>query len=118
MPHDHSHDFDGASGVGRRALIAVIVLNGALFFVEMIAGALARSSALQADALDFGADALTYALSLAVIGDIAVMGAAVAVATLNSGWPDQVVAVGMAGLFWSSSVQILRRAGHEIAHGH
>ncbi|MCW1932955.1 cation transporter [Pararhodobacter zhoushanensis] len=202
MPHDHSHDFDGASAAYRRALIAVIVLNGALFFVEMTAGALAGSRALQADALDFGADALTYALSLAVIGralttrawvarlkgvslalmglwvlgsalydmlapgvpraevmgavglaalaanvasvlilmrwrdgdsnvrsvwlcsrndaigNIAVMGAAVAVAALNSGWPDLVVAVGMAGLFLSSSVQILRRAGHEIAHGH
>lgn len=66
--HDHDHDFDGTSPAYRRALIAVIVLNGGMFLVEMTAGALAGSRALQADALDFIADALTYALSLAVIG--------------------------------------------------
>ncbi len=71
MPHDHhDHDlgFDGVSPAYRRALWAVIVLNGGMFLVEMTAGALAGSRALQADALDFGADAATYALSLAVIG--------------------------------------------------
>ena len=204
MPHDHDHatDFDGASPTYKRALIAVIGLNAALFAVEMTAGALAGSRALQADALDFGADALTYALSLAVIGravttrarvaqlkglslalmgvwilglaikdalapglpraevmgvvgflalaanvasvlilmrwregdanvrsvwlcsrndaigNVAVMGAAVMVAALGSGWPDLVVAIAMAGLFLSSSVQILRRAGAERAHHH
>jgi Co/Zn/Cd efflux system component len=204
MPHDHDHDhdFDGASPAYRRALIAVIVLNGALFGVEMTAGALAGSRALQADALDFGADALTYAISLwaigrplglrarvaqikglslalmglailglavrdmlapglpraevmgavgfaalaanvasvlilmrwkdgdsnvrsvwlcsrnDAIGNVAVMGAAVAVAWLGSGWPDLLVAVVMAGLFLSSSVQILRRAADERSHAH
>lgn len=204
MPHDHDHDhdFDGASPAYRRALIAVIVLNAGLFLVEMTAGALAGSRALQADALDFAADAATYALSLAVIGrplatraraaqlkglslalmalgvfgfalwdmlgpevpraevmgavgfaalaanvasvlilmrwkdgdsnvrsvwlcsrndaigNIAVMGAAVLVAWLNSGWPDLIVAVAMAGLFLSSSVQILRKAAAERAHHH
>ena len=68
MPHDHTHDFDGASPGYRRALLAVIVLNAGLFTIEMTAGALAGSRALQADALDFGADAATYALSLLVIG--------------------------------------------------
>ena len=204
MPHDHDHDhdFDGASPAYRRALVAVIVINGALFLVEMTAGALAGSRALQADALDFGADALTYAISLwaigrhpglrarvaqlkgvslaamalamlglairdmlapglpraevmgavglaalaanvasvlilmrwrdgdanvrsvwlcsrnDAIGNVAVMGAALLVAWLGSGWPDLVVAVAMAGLFLSSSVQILRRAGAEREHLH
>jgi hypothetical protein len=36
--------------------------------VEIIAGQLAASQTLHADALDFFADALTYCLSLAVIG--------------------------------------------------
>ncbi|WP_068303865.1 cation transporter [Pararhodobacter sp. CCB-MM2] len=200
MPHDHDHDFDGASPAYRRALIAVILLNGGLFLVEMTAGALSGSRALQADALDFAADAATYALSLAVIGqpittraraaqlkgislalmglavfgfavwdmlgpevpraevmgavgfaalaanvasvlilmrwkdgdsnvrsvwlcsrndaigNVAVIAAAVAVAWFNSGWPDLIVAVAMAGLFLSSSVQILRKAGEERAH--
>lgn len=199
MPHDHHHasEFDGASFAYKRALIAVIVLNAALFCVEMTAGALAGSRALQADALDFGADALTYALSLAVIGsaittrarvaqlkgvslalmglgvlglaikdalapgvpraevmgligflalaanvasvlilmrwrdgdanvrsvwlcsrndaigNVMVMGAAVLVAWLNSGWPDLIVAILMASLFLNSSVQILRQAHAE-----
>jgi Co/Zn/Cd efflux system component len=52
----------------RRRLWAVILLNGGMFFVEMFAGALSGSQALQADALDFFADAVTYGLSLAVIG--------------------------------------------------
>ncbi|GAB1380414.1 cation transporter [Pararhodobacter aggregans] len=200
--HDHDHDFDGASPAYRRALIAVIVLNGGLFGVEMTAGAMAGSRALQADALDFAADALTYGISLwaigrplalrarvaqlkglslalmalailglairdmmapgvpeasvmgavgfaalaanvasvlilmhwkdgdsnvrsvwlcsrnDAIGNVAVMGAAVMVAWLGSGWPDLVVAVAMAGLFLSSSVQILKRAAQERAHAH
>ncbi|MBN8291557.1 cation transporter [Rhodobacter sp. NTK016B] len=205
MPHDHSHDeidFDGTGPAYRRALIAVIILNGGLFLVEMTAGALAGSRALQADALDFAADALTYGLSLAVIGrslqlrarvaqlkglslavmglavlgfaisdmlgpevpraevmgavgfaalaanvasvlilmrwrdgdsnvrsvwlcsrndaigNIAVMGAALMVAWTGSGWPDLIVAAAMAGLFLSSSLQILRKAAQERAHGH
>ena len=204
MPHDHDHDFDGASPAYRRALIAVLVLNGGLFLVEMTAGALAGSRALQADALDFGADALTYALSLLVIGrslrlrariaqlkglslaamgvvilglairdalapglpraevmgavgvaalaanvasvlilmrwrdgdanvrsvwlcsrndaigNVAVMGAAALVAATGSGWPDLITAIAMAGLFLSSSLQILKRAHRETRgdHGH
>jgi Co/Zn/Cd efflux system component len=64
----HDHDFDGASRDYRMRLIAVIVINAAMFAVEMLAGEQAGSQALKADALDFFADALTYGLSLAVIG--------------------------------------------------
>jgi Co/Zn/Cd efflux system component len=39
-----------------------------MFDVEMTAGHYAKSQALQADALDFLGDALTYGISLAVIG--------------------------------------------------
>jgi len=60
--------FDGLSADYRRRLWAVIVINAAVFVVEMAAGALAGSQALQADALDFLGDTLTYAISLAVIG--------------------------------------------------
>jgi len=66
--HHHNHDFDGASPGFRRALWAVIALNGGMFVVEMSAGALSNSRALQADALDFLGDTLTYGISLAVIG--------------------------------------------------
>ncbi len=60
--------FDGVSNEFKRALWAVIAINGAMFVVEMAAGAFAGSKALQADALDFLGDTLTYALSLYVIG--------------------------------------------------
>jgi len=60
--------FDGLSKDYKRRLWAVIALNGTMFVVEMGAGQLAGSQALFADALDFLGDALTYGISLAVIG--------------------------------------------------
>ncbi len=66
--HQHPAAFAGMDPGYRRALWLVIALNATLFVVEMAAGALAGSRALQADALDFLADSLTYGLSLWVIG--------------------------------------------------
>ena len=60
--------FDGLSADYKRRLWLVIGINAAMFFVEMGAGALAGSRALQADALDFLGDTFTYGMSLAVIG--------------------------------------------------
>lgn len=60
--------FDGLDPAYKRILWAVIVINAAMFLIEMSAGKLAGSQALQADALDFLGDAFTYGLSLAVIG--------------------------------------------------
>lgn len=60
--------FDGVSADYKRRLWIVIGLNAAMFIIEMSAGRIARSQALQADALDFLGDALTYGISLAVIG--------------------------------------------------
>ena len=60
--------FDGMSAGFRRALWIVIAINAISFIVEMAAGSYARSQALQADALDFLGDTLTYAISLWVIG--------------------------------------------------
>ena len=60
--------FEGVSADYKRRLWVVIALNAVMFVVEMTAGQLARSQALQADALDFLGDALTYGISLAVIG--------------------------------------------------
>jgi Co/Zn/Cd efflux system component len=197
----HSHTFDGMSDDFKRRLWAVIAINGAMFAVEMTAGQMAGSQALQADALDFFADALTYAISLAVIGaslkvrataalakglslfvmgvwvfgstvwrvlylgvpqaeimgaigllalaanvasvlllvrykdgdanvrsvwlcsrndaigNVAVMAAALGVWGTTSGWPDVIVAGLMAGLFLSSSFQILRQGWQEYRAG-
>lgn len=64
----HDAKFDGMSAGFKRALWIVIAINGAMFIVEMTAGALSGSQALKADALDFLGDTITYGLSLFVIG--------------------------------------------------
>ena len=66
--HNHAVVFDGMSSDYRARLVAVIAINAAAFVLEMTAGTLAGSQALKADALDFFADAVTYGLSLWVIG--------------------------------------------------
>ena len=190
----HDAKFDGVSDDYKRRLWMVIAINAVMFGVEMGAGHLAKSQALQADALDFLGDALTYGLSLAVIGaslrtranaalakgislfllgiwvfgstlyrvfyvgvptaevmgivgflalaanlasvlllvrykdgdanvrsvwlcsrndaigNVAVMVAALGVWGTATGWPDLAVAAVMAGLFLSSSFQIIRQA--------
>ncbi len=204
MAHSCGHDtaFEGLSPDYKRRLWIVIAINAGMFLVEMSGGALAGSQALQADALDFLADALTYGISLAVIGapvyvrtraamlkglslsvmglwvlgstaynvlvlstpraeimgaigfmalaanvatvllllkykdgdanvrsvwlcsrndaigNVAVMGAALAVWVTASKWPDLIVAAAMAGLFLSSSLQIVRQALRENRQGH
>jgi Co/Zn/Cd efflux system component len=60
--------FEGLSADYKRRLWLVIAINAGMFAVEMGGGALAGSQALQADALDFFGDALTYGMTLAVIG--------------------------------------------------
>ena len=60
--------FDGLDPRYKRVLWTVIGVNGAMFVTEMVAGHLAESQALKADALDFLGDTVTYGLSLAVIG--------------------------------------------------
>jgi cation diffusion facilitator family transporter len=198
----HGATFDGLSADYKRRLWIVIAINAAMFLVEMGAGALAGSLALQADALDFLADATTYGISLAVIGasvrtrswaaiakaasltvmalwvlgatayhvlilglpradvmgaiailalaanvasvlilmrykdgdanvrsvwlcsrndaigNVAVMIAALAVWGTATKWPDLLVAAIMAGLFLTSSVQILRQSFREIGARH
>lgn len=61
-----AHDFSDAarSPRYRRVLWVALWLNAAMFFVEMIGGWGAHSSALLADAVDFAGDAGNYALGL------------------------------------------------------
>ena len=58
------HNFDGNNAEYKRIIVIVITINAAMFFVEMLAGFASQSQALKADALDFFADSLTYAISL------------------------------------------------------
>lgn len=80
----HTATFDGLSADYKRRLWLVIAINAAMFAVEIGAGALAGSQALQADALDFLADSMTYGMSLAVIGLSAQTRAGVALAKAAS----------------------------------
>jgi Co/Zn/Cd efflux system component len=52
----------------RRVLWAVLLVNAAMFAVEVGAGFAAGSASLQADALDFLGDTANYAISLLVVG--------------------------------------------------
>ncbi len=57
-----------ASSRIRRILWIVLILNAIMFGVEIVAGLAAGSASLQADALDFFADAANYGISLFVLG--------------------------------------------------
>lgn len=79
--HDHCDiQFEGQSAAYRRVLWIVVTINAAMFVTEILAGAFADSMALQADALDFLGDSLTYGASLYVIGRSAQLRAGVAIA--------------------------------------
>lgn len=52
----------------RRVLWIALGLNAIMFAVEIVAGVMAHSRSLQADALDFLGDAANYAISLGVAG--------------------------------------------------
>lgn len=51
----------------RRTLVAVLLVNAALFLVELSAGIIARSTALLGDSLDMLGDALVYGFTLYVL---------------------------------------------------
>ncbi|VWX62097.1 Cation transporter [Burkholderiales bacterium 8X] len=70
--HDHhSHDHDHLSAADtpryRRILWIALVLNAAMFAVELGAGFRSGSVSLLADAIDFFGDAANYGVSLAVL---------------------------------------------------
>lgn len=54
--------------VYRRILWVALIVNALMFLVEIAAGTMAGSVALQADALDFLGDAANYVISLFVLG--------------------------------------------------
>ncbi|MDX1696116.1 MAG: cation transporter, partial [Ketobacteraceae bacterium] len=52
----------------RRTLIALLLINGVMFFAEAILGWIAQSTGLIADSLDMLADASVYGVSLYAVG--------------------------------------------------
>ena len=104
--HDHAchaAPSAAASPAYRRVLWVALVLNAAMFGVEVVAGLAAGSVSLLADAVDFFGDAANYGLSLAVLG----MGLA---------WRARAAAV--KGLSMGAfGVFVLARAGWSLWHG-
>jgi Co/Zn/Cd efflux system component len=66
--HEPSPEDRARDAAYRRVLWVVLTVNAAMFLVEIIAGLVAGSASLQADALDFFADAANYGISLFVVG--------------------------------------------------
>jgi Co/Zn/Cd efflux system component len=64
----HAARDNPSTAAWRRVLWIALVVNAAMFAAEVAAGIAAGSASLQADALDFFADAANYAISLAVAG--------------------------------------------------
>jgi len=62
-----SADIETLKNAHLRVLITVLAINGGLFFIELIAGLVAHSTALLADSLDMLGDTLVYAFSLFVL---------------------------------------------------
>lgn len=66
--HGHHEDDKQRDAHYRRVLWLVLAINAAMFTIEIVAGLAAGSVSLQADALDFLADAGNYGISLVVVG--------------------------------------------------
>ena len=65
---DDHHSPEPPDGRYRRVLWAALGINGTMFLIEIVAGLMAGSVSLQADALDFLGDVANYGISLFVIG--------------------------------------------------
>ena len=87
----------------RRVLWIALVVNAAMFVVELASGLNAQSTSLLADALDFFGDAANYAISLFVLGMAA---SARSRAALFKGWT-----MGLYGAF------IIGRAAYGMSTG-
>jgi cation diffusion facilitator family transporter len=65
---DHTPETQVQDQRYRRVLWAVLMVNAAMFLIEVVAGLASGSVSLQADALDFLADVANYTISLFVLG--------------------------------------------------
>ena len=61
-------DIEATNQAERRVLLALLVINGAMFVVELVAGIVADSTGLIADSLDMFADATVYGIAFYAVG--------------------------------------------------
>jgi len=67
MPSCDCHNEAGQIGQ-RRVLVALLLINAAMFFLEFAMGLIGQSTGLIADSLDMLADATVYGLALYAVG--------------------------------------------------
>ena len=92
--NDH-HDTPARDSRYRQVLWIALAINAGMFLMELVAGLAAGSVSLQADALDFLADAANYGISLSVLGLALVWRARAALA--------KGISMGVLGLFIAGS---------------
>lgn len=61
-------DIEATNQAERRVLLALLVINGVMFVVELVAGIVADSTGLIADSLDMFADATVYGIAFYAVG--------------------------------------------------
>ncbi len=61
-------EFEAKNKAQRKVLRILFVVNATMFIIGIVAGVLARSTALVADSLDMFADAAVFGISLYVVG--------------------------------------------------
>jgi Co/Zn/Cd efflux system component len=67
MGGHHHHDHGDSLGEHKRILWTVLLLNLAMFFLEIWQGLQAQSTSLLADSMDFLSDAFSYGLTIYVL---------------------------------------------------
>lgn len=65
---DHDHGDSADDPVYRRVLVVALVVNLAMFVIEILSSRAAQSDSLLADSIDFLGDGANYAVSLWVLG--------------------------------------------------
>ena len=88
---DDDEDFSSNDKQERKALFVLLLINGAMFFVELGFGLFAQSTGLIADSLDMLADALVYSISLFAVAKVA---SSKRLAAKTSGWLQMLLALG------------------------
>ena len=66
--HNKQDDLEKTAKEHKRILWAVLIINLAMFFVEIAYGFMSNSQALIGDSLDMLGDAITYGSSILVVG--------------------------------------------------
>jgi Co/Zn/Cd efflux system component len=102
--HGHSHEIDTLTPRYKRILWIALIVNFAMFFVEIASGLAASSVSLLADAVDFLGDGVNYGLSLAALGMASVVGSKVALAKGIAMGLFGIFVLGKAAMQWASGV--------------